>query len=123
MKLYMLLVSLFNWAFGCCYKPVIIVHGVLSEASALEDMKALIEEVHPGTNITLVHLYPGMKSFIPLQYQLSLWMEKTKPLMREAKDGIHLICHSQGMLIFLLLDMLSAFIFCNFRCIYAVYIL
>lgn len=99
MKLYMFLVSIFNWALGYCYKPVIIVHGVMSEASHMEDMKDLIEESHPGTNVTLVHLYPDVESFTPLQRQIRFWKKKMEPLMKEAVDGIHLICHSQGGLI------------------------
>lgn len=48
MKLYMLLVSVFNWMFSLCYKPVIIIHGVMSEADNLEDLKDMIETAHPA---------------------------------------------------------------------------
>ena len=92
----MFLVSVFNWMFGFCYKPVIIVHGVMSEAHSLEDMKDMIERVHPGTNVTLVHLYPEIESFTPLKRQLVYWKQKIEPLMRDAVNGVNLICHSQG---------------------------
>lgn len=95
----MFLVSMFNWALGYCYKPVVIVHGVMSEADHLEDMKQMIEKHHPGTNVTLVHLYPDIESFTPLQRQFKYWKQKIEPLMKEAIDGIHFICHSQGGLI------------------------
>ena len=96
MKLYMFLVSIFNWMFGFCYKPVIIVHGVMSEADHLEDLKDMIETAHPGTNVTLIHLYPDIESFTPLQRQAVYWKQTIEPLMKEAVTGIHLICHSQG---------------------------
>jgi len=95
----MFLVSIFNWMFGFCYKPVIIVHGVMSEADHLEDLKDMIETAHPGTNVTLIHLYPDIESFTPLQRQAVYWKQKIEPLMKEAVNGIHLICHSQGGLV------------------------
>jgi len=96
MKLYMFLMSMLNTVFG--YKPVILIHGVLSEASHLEDMKEMIEESHPGTDVKMVALYPELESFVPLNHQLKYWKDKVEPLMNNT-EGVHLICHSQGGLI------------------------
>lgn len=78
------------------YKNVVLVHGIMSEARKLQDMKRMIEQAHPGTNVTVVHLYPELQSVVPLQIQLKLWKEKIQTIMDESIDGIHLICHSQG---------------------------
>ena len=95
MKLCMFILSVLPLVFG--YKPVVLVHGVLSEASHLEDMQRMIEQAHPGTNVTLVKLYPQIESFVPLQKQISFWRLKLEPIMADAPEGIHLICHSQGI--------------------------
>ena len=96
MKLCMFMLSVFPSVF--CYKPVVLVHGILSDAKNLADMKRLIEETHPGTQVTLVKMYPDIESFVPLQRQISYWRNAIEPIMKASQDGIHLICHSQGML-------------------------
>ncbi|XP_012566774.2 lysosomal thioesterase PPT2-B isoform X1 [Hydra vulgaris] len=97
MKTFILLLSAINAV--ACYKTVVLIHGVLSDASHMIDMKGIIEKHHPGTNIILLKLYPEIESFVPLPRQLRFWSEKLKPIMLNNPDGIHLICHSQGGLI------------------------
>ncbi|XP_065648547.1 lysosomal thioesterase PPT2-A isoform X4 [Hydra vulgaris] len=93
MKAFILLLSAINAV--ACYKTVVLIHGVLSDASHMVDMKGIIEKHHPGTNIILLKLYPEIESFVPLPRQLRFWSEKLKPIMLNNPDGIHLICHSQ----------------------------
>jgi len=81
------------------YKPVILVHGLLSQASHLDILEKHIITAHPGTNVTKVHLYPEVEAFVSLTKQLTFWHRKIKPIMDESKDGVHFICHSQGGLI------------------------
>lgn len=80
-----------------CFKPVIIVHGILDRASDMEDLASFITEAHPGTNITLISLFEEVDSFKPLWMQVSTMREKIRPVMQEAKDGVHIIGFSQGI--------------------------
>lgn len=80
-----------------CFKSVIIVHGILDRASDMEDLASFITEAHPGTNITLISLFEEVDSFKPLWMQVSTMREKIRPVMQEAKDGVHIIGFSQGI--------------------------
>jgi len=80
-----------------CYKPVIIIHGILDHASDMEDLASFITQAHPGTNITLIKLYEELESFAPLWKQVSAMTEKIRPVMQGAKDGVHIIGFSQGI--------------------------
>ena len=81
-----------------CYKPVIIVHGILDHASDLKDLASFITQAHPGTNITLIKLYEELDSFAPLWTQVSAMTEKIRAVMQYAKDGVHIIGFSQGIM-------------------------
>uniref|UniRef100_A0A4W5KLR1 palmitoyl-CoA hydrolase n=1 Tax=Hucho hucho TaxID=62062 RepID=A0A4W5KLR1_9TELE len=64
------------------YKPVIIVHGLFDGPKQFLMMSRLIQEAHPGTNVSV-------QAFKKTLY----------PIMQEAENGVHLICFSQGGLI------------------------
>lgn len=81
-----------------CYKPVIIVHGILDHASDMEDLASFITQAHPGTNITLVKLFEELESFAPLWTQVTAMTEKIRTVMQKAKDGVHIIGFSQGII-------------------------
>ena len=80
-----------------CYKPVIIVHGILDHASDMEDLASFITNAHPGTNVTLVKLYEELQSFAPLWKQVTDMTEVIRSVMQDAKDGVHIIGFSQGI--------------------------
>jgi len=80
-----------------CFKPVIIVHGILDHASDMKDLASFITKAHPGTNITLISLFEEVDSFKPMWMQVSAMREKIRPVMQEAKDGVHIIGFSQGI--------------------------
>lgn len=80
-----------------CFKPVIIVHGILDHASDMKDLASFITQAHPGTNITLIKLFEERDSFKPLWMQVSAMTEKIRPVMQDAKYGVHIIGFSQGI--------------------------
>ena len=84
-----------------CFKPVIIVHGILDHASDMKDLASFITQAHPGTNITLIKLFEELDSFKPMWMQVSAISEKVREVMQEAKDGVHIIGFSQGNGLFL----------------------
>jgi len=81
------------------YRPVILVHGIMSQAEDLADMEAHIEKYHPGTEVIKVKLYPEVEAFVPLARQIYFWLKRIQPIMDANSDGIHALCHSQGGLI------------------------
>ena len=93
-----LLISAFCFQYAASYKPVILVHGVRSDGPALDELKGFIQEASPGTNVTSIDIYDQLTSFVPLDVQLPAFIDKVKSIMAQAKEGVHLICHSQGSL-------------------------
>eukprot|EP00794_Sanderia_malayensis_P005609 gene5609-6299_t len=81
------------------YKPVILVHGVLSDGEAMHTLKSFIQEANPGTIVTSLDIYDHLSSFVPLNTQMPSFIAKVKAIMDAHKDGVHLICHSQGGLV------------------------
>ncbi|KAI5628633.1 hypothetical protein C0J50_12787, partial [Silurus asotus] len=80
------------------YRPVIIVHGLFDGPKQFIQLSKFISETHPGTSVTTIDLYDDMASLRPLWLQVSGFSTQIKSIMENAKDGIHLICFSQGPL-------------------------
>ena len=80
------------------YKPVVIIHGILDTAASMDDLKAMIEKAHPGSNVTVIKLFPDLESIdTPMWTQMRGFEEVVKNVMQSSKDGIHLIGFSQGI--------------------------
>ena len=79
------------------YKPVVIIHGILDNASSMNDLKVMVEKAHPGTNVTVVRLFAELDSILtPMWKQMSGVAEVVKKVMQSSKDGVHVIGYSQG---------------------------
>lgn len=78
------------------YRPVVIVHGVFDNAAGMQDLQQMIEKAHPGTNVTALNLYPDDKSLHPLWPQVKDFGDAIQEIMKGAKDGINILCYSQG---------------------------
>ena len=79
------------------YKPIILIHGVNADGDSLDDLKQHILAASPGTNVTALDIYDNLLSFLPLYHQLPGFIKLVRPIMQAAPNGVHLICHSQGM--------------------------
>ena len=79
------------------YKPVVLLHGVLSAHEEMEVLAGYITSAHPGTEIYNIALYENSSSVdTSLWTQLSGIVEKMKPVLTNP-NGVHMVCHSQGM--------------------------
>ncbi|KAF7700252.1 hypothetical protein C0J45_11282 [Silurus meridionalis] len=98
---FMLCVVLWSVVFGIVdgYRPVIIVHGLFDGPKQFIQLSKFISETHPGTSVTTIDLYDDVASLKPLWLQVSGFSTQIKSIMENAKDGIHLICFSQGGLV------------------------
>ncbi|NP_956978.2 lysosomal thioesterase PPT2a.1 precursor [Danio rerio] len=81
------------------YRPVILVHGLFGGPEQMEMLKKYIKRSHPGTSVTAISLYDDNASSKPMWEQVDGFREAIRPIMDRAKDGVHLICYSQGGLI------------------------
>lgn len=98
MKLILTFVIVFLISVGVsCYKPVVLLHGVLSDHENMEVLAGFITSAHPGTEIHNIALYENKSSVdTPLSIQLQGIVEKMKPVLTDP-NGVHLVCHSQGV--------------------------
>jgi len=79
------------------YKPVVLLHGILSAHEEMEVMANYITSAHPGTEIHNIALYENSQSVdTSLWNQLNGIVEKMKPVLTDP-NGVHMICHSQGL--------------------------
>lgn len=79
------------------YKPVVIIHGILDTAASMDDLKLMITQAHPETNVTVFSLYEEIRSIdTPMWTQVNGFKKALEKVMAESKDGIHLIGYSQG---------------------------
>ena len=64
--------ALLALAQSAAYKPVIMMHGIDDDAAAFDDMKAWIEEAHPGTPTYALDVYEGEPaSWVSLNVQVN----------------------------------------------------
>lgn len=54
-------------------------------------------QTHPGTSVISIDIYDDMASLKPLWEQVDGFRKAIGPIMEKAKNGIHLICYSQGL--------------------------
>ncbi len=78
------------------YRPVIIFHGIFSSSDYMEDLVALIENGLNGSEVYNIDGYDAEYSLLPMWRQVADIRKRMLPIMQQAKDGINLICFSQG---------------------------
>ncbi|XP_064650388.1 lysosomal thioesterase PPT2-A-like isoform X2 [Lineus longissimus] len=80
-----------------CFKPVILMHGVFPNPNELPDIESKILKAHPGTNVTKIEMFSEfLTSIAPLWLQVDLITKQIRKVMKNSKDGVHLLCYSQG---------------------------
>ena len=79
------------------YRPVILMHGILSDAASMLPLADHIQKAHPGTKILNIDLYEDLDSVInPMMTQVKGVADKVRPFMAAAPDGVNMIGFSQG---------------------------
>ena len=81
------------------YRPVIVMHGILSDAADQKQLVNMIQQAHQGTEVLNLDLYNDLDSiFADLWTQVDGVYAKMEPFMKASEDGVNLVCFSQGML-------------------------
>ncbi|KAM4697086.1 lysosomal thioesterase PPT2 isoform 1-T1 [Rhinophrynus dorsalis] len=99
---FLFLLPLFVWLVDPTsgYKPIIVVHGLFDSSANFKNLIGYINESHPGTNVTVLDLFDHKQSLQPLWKQVQGFRDAIYPIMQNAgRDGVHLLCYSQGGLI------------------------
>uniref|UniRef100_A0A1B6DQR5 palmitoyl-CoA hydrolase n=1 Tax=Clastoptera arizonana TaxID=38151 RepID=A0A1B6DQR5_9HEMI len=96
----LLVVSTFLYFQGShSYKPVIIVHGILSEYSSMDYLANRIKEQHPGTIVHITNDFGGLFSLEPMWHQVHRVGAEIMMMSAMHPDGIILLGYSQGGLV------------------------
>nr|XP_022909580.1 lysosomal thioesterase PPT2 homolog [Onthophagus taurus] len=81
------------------YKPVFIIHGIMTGGDSMEGLKSRIEEKHPSTIVYATHRFEGWSSLENMWHQVEELGNDLLNMSSQYSDGIHLIGYSQGALI------------------------
>ncbi|KAL4720275.1 hypothetical protein ACJJTC_001382 [Scirpophaga incertulas] len=90
---------LFLLPFTCSYKPVVLIHGIMTGSGSMEMISHRIQEKHPGTKVYNVHRFESWSSLETMWHQvLEIGMDIVN-ISSMHPEGINLIGYSQGGLI------------------------
>ncbi|KAL5470902.1 hypothetical protein EMCRGX_G028956 [Ephydatia muelleri] len=81
------------------YRPVVVLHGVLSSNDSMTDLVQFIQKAHPATEVLNVDAYNDADSLLPMWDQVNGVQAKIQSFVESAPDGVHMICCSQGGLV------------------------
>ncbi|XP_060518205.1 lysosomal thioesterase PPT2 homolog isoform X2 [Cylas formicarius] len=81
------------------YKPVILLHGILTGFESMELIKERIEKNHPGTIVYNIDRFGGWSSLDSMWYQVNRINENIINITMEHPSGVHLLGYSQGALL------------------------
>ena len=96
-SLALLVVAALHIAVCVGYRPVIVMHGILSDAADQQQLVNMITKAHQGTKVLNVNLYNDLDSIlVDLWKQVDGVYAQMKPFMNVSEDGVNLICFSQG---------------------------
>ena len=90
---------------GGAYRPVIIFHGIFSDAQNMNDLVKLIQNADPGTTVYNIDGFDGIDSMKAMNEQVDSIRQKMVPIMAKESGGVNLICFSQGVLSRIILEL------------------
>ncbi|XP_044751537.1 lysosomal thioesterase PPT2 homolog [Coccinella septempunctata] len=81
------------------YKPVFLMHGIVTGSISMDLIKSRIQELHPGTIVYNTNKFSGWSSVESMWYQVQQLLLDIKNITEQHPDGIHLLGYSQGALL------------------------
>ncbi|CAH0557399.1 unnamed protein product [Brassicogethes aeneus] len=81
------------------YKPVILLHGIMTGYETMELIKGRIEEKHPGTIIYNIERFGGWSSLDNMWYQVNELSKNLVNISQQHPEGVHFLGYSQGALL------------------------
>jgi palmitoyl-protein thioesterase len=100
MKLIFTLHVIFSYLFIVyAYKPVFLMHGIMTGSLSMDLIKTRIEEKHPGTVVYNTDRFGGWSSLENMWYQTQEIGKDLLNITKQHPDGIHVLGYSQGALL------------------------
>jgi palmitoyl-protein thioesterase len=100
MKLIFTLHVIFTYLFIVyAYKPVFLMHGIMTGSLSMDLIKTRIEEKHPGTIVYNTDRFGGWSSLENMWYQTQEIGKDLLNITKQHPDGIHVLGYSQGALL------------------------
>ncbi|CAO1368553.1 unnamed protein product [Diamesa hyperborea] len=81
------------------YKPVVLLHGVLSDGDSMLIIEEQIKIKHPGTQVYIIDKFNGWSSLENTLEQIESFFEDFDKIFEDHPEGIHLVGYSQGGLL------------------------
>ncbi|KAL5291145.1 PPT2 family protein [Megaselia abdita] len=97
--LWTIIISICCAEFTISYKPVVLLHGILSGSDSMSILKYEIEKNHPGTKVYNCDEFGGWFSLENAWKQVVQIKEYVQNISSNHPEGIHLIGYSQGGLL------------------------
>ncbi|XP_059617109.1 lysosomal thioesterase PPT2 homolog [Phlebotomus argentipes] len=82
-----------------CYKPVFLLHGILTGAESMLIMEEEIKRHHPGTKVYMTDRFAGWSSLENSWHQVKEIGTDIMEICEKHPEGIHLVGYSQGGLL------------------------
>lgn len=79
--------------------PIVLVHGILSDAEAMIPAEKHINEFLPGTYVKNIHLGEGRITSLFNMFDQVEWLKEAMEADEQLQDGCIIIAHSQGGLV------------------------
>uniref|UniRef100_A0A336MGD0 palmitoyl-CoA hydrolase n=1 Tax=Culicoides sonorensis TaxID=179676 RepID=A0A336MGD0_CULSO len=103
MRILMILVMVLGFAHACYskkkYKPVYLIHGIMTGAESMLLIEEEILRHHPGTVVYNTDRFSGWFSLENTWYQVQKLGEDVMKACKDHPEGIHLLGYSQGGLL------------------------
>ncbi|XP_056632021.1 lysosomal thioesterase PPT2 homolog [Diorhabda sublineata] len=81
------------------YRPVILLHGILTGSESMELIKNCIEEKHPGTIVYNIDKFGGWSSLDNMWYQVKQVSQIITNITTNHSEGVNFLGYSQGALL------------------------
>ncbi|XP_022116472.1 lysosomal thioesterase PPT2 homolog [Pieris rapae] len=91
----------FCMLFSCsyAYKPVVLIHGIMTGSGSMEIISRRIQEKHPGTKVYNVNRFESWSSLETMWHQVLEIGQDVANISSHYPEGINLIGYSQGGLV------------------------
>ncbi|XP_068621328.1 lysosomal thioesterase PPT2 homolog [Battus philenor] len=81
------------------YKPVVLIHGIMTGSGSMEIIKFRIQEKHPGTVVYNVNRFESWSSLETMWHQVLEIGQDVANISSKHPEGINVIGYSQGGLV------------------------
>lgn len=86
----------FSLSFASAFKPVVIVHGIMTGAESMLIIREEIQRYHPGTVVYNTDRYAGWSSLENAWHQVFEFQNDLQQICKDHPDGVILLGYSQG---------------------------